>query len=82
MINFFLRTKSQMLKVVPFRLGFSFPRKVLIGRGAWQERLNEKLKGILFFRTIYFLPTICSGVAIYVLWKFSPVSYQGKVRLF
>ncbi|MBI4373039.1 MAG: sugar ABC transporter permease [Candidatus Omnitrophica bacterium] len=31
--------------------------------------LNQKLKGIVFFRTIYFLPTICSGVAIYVLWR-------------
>ncbi len=32
--------------------------------------LNQKLKGVVFFRTIYFLPTICSGVAIYVLWRF------------
>ncbi len=31
--------------------------------------LNQKLKGIVVFRTIYFLPTICSGVAIYMLWK-------------
>ena len=31
--------------------------------------LNQKLKGIVVFRTIYFLPTICSGVAIYVLWR-------------
>ncbi len=31
--------------------------------------MNQKLKGIVFFRTIYFLPTICSGVAIYMLWK-------------
>jgi len=31
--------------------------------------LNEKLKGLVFFRTVYFLPTICSGVAVYVLWK-------------
>jgi len=31
--------------------------------------LNQKLKGIVIFRTIYFLPTICSGVAIYMLWK-------------
>ncbi|MBI3307132.1 MAG: sugar ABC transporter permease [Candidatus Omnitrophica bacterium] len=30
--------------------------------------LNQKLKGIVFFRTVYFLPTICSGVAIYMLW--------------
>ena len=27
--------------------------------------LNQRLKGVVFFRTIYFLPTICSGVAIY-----------------
>jgi len=31
--------------------------------------LNQKLKGIVLFRTIYFLPTICSGVAIYILWR-------------
>ena len=31
--------------------------------------LNQKLKGIVIFRTLYFLPTICSGVAIYMLWK-------------
>lgn len=31
--------------------------------------LNQKLKGSVFFRTIYFLPTICSGVAIYMLWR-------------
>ena len=31
--------------------------------------LNQKLKGMVFFRTIYFLPTICSGVAIYMLWR-------------
>ncbi len=30
--------------------------------------LNQKLKGIVFFRTVYFLPTISSGVAIYILW--------------
>ena len=31
--------------------------------------MNQKLKGIVFFRTIYFLPTISSGVAICILWK-------------
>ena len=29
--------------------------------------LNQKLKGTTIFRTIYFLPTICSGVAIFML---------------
>ena len=32
--------------------------------------LNQKLKGIVFFRTVYFLPTLCSGVAIYMLWRY------------
>ncbi len=31
--------------------------------------LNQKLKGTVFFRTVYFLPTICSGVAIFMLWR-------------
>ena len=31
--------------------------------------LNEKLRGVVFFRTLYFLPTISAGVAIYVLWR-------------
>lgn len=31
--------------------------------------LNQRIKGIVFFRTVYFLPTICSGVAIYMLWR-------------
>ena len=31
--------------------------------------MNQKLKGIVVYRTIYFLPTICSGVAIYMLWR-------------
>lgn len=31
--------------------------------------MNQKIKGIVFLRTTYFLPTICSGVAIFVLWR-------------
>lgn len=30
--------------------------------------LNQKLKGIRVFRTIFFLPSILSGVAVYILW--------------
>ena len=41
--------------------------------------LNQKLKGIVFFRTIYFLPTICSGVAIYMLWR---ILYNSDFGLF
>jgi len=31
--------------------------------------MNQKLKGIIFFRTIYFLPTITAGVASCLLWR-------------
>ena len=30
--------------------------------------MNQKIQGIKVFRTIFFLPTICSGVAISILW--------------
>src|SRR3989338_4626343 len=39
--------------------------------------LNQKLKGTVFFRTVYFLPSICSGVAIYVLWRWVYASDFG-----
>ena len=30
--------------------------------------LNQKIRGISFFRTTFYLPAILSGVAVYVLW--------------
>jgi multiple sugar transport system permease protein len=31
--------------------------------------LNQKLRGIVVFRTIYFLPSIVAGVGTYLLWR-------------
>jgi multiple sugar transport system permease protein len=31
--------------------------------------LNQKLRGIVFWRALFFVPTICSSVAVAVLWK-------------
>lgn len=31
--------------------------------------LNQKIRGIIVYRTIYFLPTVCSGVALCLLWR-------------
>jgi ABC-type sugar transport system permease subunit len=31
--------------------------------------MNQKLKGIVLFRTMFFLPTITTGVALLILWK-------------
>ncbi|MBV9463561.1 MAG: sugar ABC transporter permease [Verrucomicrobiae bacterium] len=30
--------------------------------------LNQRLPGIYLFRLLYYLPTICTGVGIYILW--------------
>lgn len=32
--------------------------------------MNQKLRGIVVLRTVYFLPTVCSGVALLILWKY------------
>ena len=32
--------------------------------------MNQKLKGIVVFRTLFFLPAVCSGVALLILWKY------------
>ncbi len=31
--------------------------------------LNHRLRGIVFFRTVFFIPTICSSVAVAVVWR-------------
>jgi len=41
----------------------------MIGALAIALALNKKIRGIVIFRTVYFLPTISSGVAIAILWK-------------
>ncbi|MCE5321752.1 sugar ABC transporter permease [bacterium] len=32
--------------------------------------LNQKIKGVVFFRTVYFLPSVSAGVALLILWKY------------
>jgi multiple sugar transport system permease protein len=31
--------------------------------------LNQKFRGMVFFRTVFFLPTICAGIAVLMLWR-------------
>ena len=44
--------------------------------------MNQKLKGIVFFRTVFFLPTICSGIAICLLWRWILNPDFGLVNAF
>jgi multiple sugar transport system permease protein len=43
--------------------------------------LNQKLKGTVIFRTVYFLPTICSGVAIFMLWRLIYNANSGLLNI-
>jgi multiple sugar transport system permease protein len=49
------------LFVVPFQAGFALGLALLI---------NVKIRGVNFFRTVYFLPVVTSMVVISMLWMF------------
>jgi multiple sugar transport system permease protein len=44
--------------------------------------LNQKVKGMKFFRTVYYLPAILSGVAVYFLWMQLLSPSTGLVNTF
>lgn len=44
--------------------------------------INQKLKGIIFFRTIYFLPVVSSMVAIALVWRWIYNPDFGLLNLF
>ncbi len=59
----------QSLKVtVVYAVGFLPPGMVL--GFAIALLMNQKVKGVSIFRTIYYLPSVITGVAVAVLWGF------------
>jgi len=44
--------------------------------------LNQQIRGRSFFRTIFYLPTICAGVALLMLWKYMLNEEFGLVNRF
>jgi multiple sugar transport system permease protein len=54
-----LKVTVQFLFSVPMRLVFGFLLALL---------LNQKLRGISLFRTLYYLPSVTAGVAVSLLW--------------
>jgi multiple sugar transport system permease protein len=43
--------------------------------------LNQRLRGIVIFRTIYFLPTVSSAVAVCIVWKWILHQQPNEVGL-
>ena len=48
-----------LMMVIPFQIFGSLILALI---------MNQKIRGVVSFRTIYFLPTIANGIAIYILW--------------
>ncbi len=46
---------------------FSIPISIMASL-ALAVALNQKIRGVVTFRTIFFLPSICPGVAVAILW--------------
>lgn len=44
--------------------------------------LNQRIKGISFFRTVFYLPSILSGVAVYILWMQLLSPSSGLINTF
>jgi multiple sugar transport system permease protein len=44
--------------------------------------LNQKIRGMYFFRSIYYLPTVMSGVAVAMLWRWMFNSEYGVINAF
>jgi multiple sugar transport system permease protein len=56
------------LKVTTIYSAVSVPLVLLTGLGL-AVLLNQKFPGVTFFRSVYYLPTVMSGVAVSMLWR-------------
>ncbi|QDP95373.1 sugar ABC transporter permease [Microlunatus elymi] len=59
----------QSLKVTGIFALLYLPASLVIGLGM-AMLMNQKLIGVRVFRTIYYLPSVLSGVAVAILWNF------------
>lgn len=57
----FLGNTFFFMLAIPFSVAGSLALAVL---------LNQKLQGRVLFRTVFFIPSICTGIGILLLWKF------------
>src|ERR1051326_5407213 len=59
----------QSLKVTTVYALVSVPLNLLLGIGL-AMLLNQKVRGVAFWRTVYYLPAVISGVGVALLWQF------------
>ncbi len=69
----------QSLKVTSIYAFVSVPLQVVFGL-AIALLLNSNIRGLRFYRTIYFLPSVLSGVAVALLWRWIYASDFGLIN--
>ncbi len=57
----------QSLKVTGLYVVMHLPLSLVLALGI-ALLMNQKVRGIVFFRTVYYLPSVISGVAVALLW--------------
>ena len=57
----------QSLKVTSLYVVMHLPPSLVLALGI-ALLMNQKVRGIIFFRTVYYLPSVVSGVAVALLW--------------
>jgi multiple sugar transport system permease protein len=62
------RFRDSLRATFAFVVGF-LPLSLVLGM-AVALLMNQKLRGMTIFRTIYYLPAVTSGVAVAMLWQF------------
>ncbi len=63
-----------------FYVAFSVPLTT-IGSLLLAVALNQKIPGMKYFRTVFYLPAVLSGVAVYILWSMLLTPGTGLVNV-
>ena len=69
-VEMFVRDASAIhaLRITTIYAVVSVPLQIVLGLGI-ALLLNAKISGLRFYRTIYYLPAVLSGVAVALLWR-------------
>ncbi|MBE3574253.1 MAG: sugar ABC transporter permease [Firmicutes bacterium] len=68
-----LNTAQYSLEVLPLNVLFSLCLALLV---------NQKLRGITIFRTLYYLPVVTSSIAVSMIWLWLYNKNSGLINLF
>lgn len=68
---FYLFNTVFLMLVIPFSMVGSLVLAIL---------LNQKIRGTTFFRTVFFLPSMCVPVAVFLLWRWMLNADAGLIN--